>query len=174
VRSLVASLFVVGAALLLTLPVGCSYPSYHRAHSQPLHASFMGQPVSFSFFGAGMSAQWHSFWFEGTTVPIECDKRPIAMNAMKTVDTVEFSEFSFAMVAKELTTGRHEVRPDPTTAPSVNAMMRHAQSRTVSARGINGGAFYIDRMSDDGVDVAIDVDDNLVQLVGTFHARRCE
>jgi hypothetical protein len=134
----------------------------------------MGQPVSASFFGAGMSERWHSFWFEGTTVPVECDKRPVTLEAMKTADAIESFEFSFAVGVNELTTGRHEVRPDPTAAPSVNAMMRHAQSRTVSARGINGGAFYIDRMSDEGVDVAMDVDDNLVQLVGTFHARRCE
>ena len=42
------------------------------------------------------------------------------------------------------------------------------------ARGINGGAFYIDKIGDDYVDIAMDVDDNLVHLVGTFRANRCQ
>ena len=159
---------------LLSLLGGCSYESYRRAHSHPLEASMMGQPVPLRFFSAGTSAQWHSFWFEGATIPLTCDKPMVFPVKGSPERAIDFTQFSVALSARLFSRGRIEVRPDPTTAPQVNAMMRQQTAQAQGARGINGGAFYIDKITDDYVDIAMDVDDNLVHLVGTFRANLCK
>jgi hypothetical protein len=157
---------------LLSVIGGCSYESSRRAHRHPLEASFMGQPVSLRSFSAGTSAQWRTFWFAGATEPTGCDSSK-GFLAKEPEPGSEVAEFSIAIPAKLWSTGRHEIRPDPTMPPQVTGMMKQRTAHAQAGRGINGGAFYIDKISDDYVDIAMDVDDNLVRLVGTFRASRC-
>jgi hypothetical protein len=159
--------------VFVLLASGCSYSSWRRAHSHPLEASYSGQPIPFRFFAAGASSKWHSFWLEGATIPIDCE-RPLVLAEKGSPDrALEFVEFSIAMPAKMFSRGRHEIAPDPSRASDMNAMLRKQTPKSQMFGGINGGAFYIDTQTDDHVDIAMDVDKDLIHLVGTFRATLC-
>src|SRR5438270_3865639 len=148
--------------LFLLLASGCSYSSWRRAHSHPLEATFSGRPIPFRFFAAGPSSKWHSFWFEGATIPIDCEK-PLVLAEQGSADRArEFVEFSIAMPAKMFSRGRHEIAPDASRASEMSAMFRQQTARSQVFAGINGGAFYVDTRTDDHVDIAMDVDKDLI------------
>src|SRR5262249_19365622 len=138
-----------------------------------LDASFAGHSILFRYFTAGRSTKFKSFWFEGATIPLNCDRWLLLADRNSPERALDFSEFSVAMPLKSFSKGRHEFAPDPSRASDINAMVRRQTSQMQTAGGINGGAFYIDSERDGHVDIAMDVDKDLIHMVGTLRATLC-
>lgn len=157
----------------VVLVAGCSYESSRRAHSHPLEARFNGRTHDFRSFTAGWSRRWNTFWFEGATIPTTCGKMLTLAERGTPERALAFAEFSVALPGKSFAPGRHALAPDPTRQAPLNAMIRVQTPQMQSAGGINGGAFFIDGEHDGAIDLAMDVDKDLVHLAGTFRATLC-